>query len=301
MNPVLETAWTFIGTSASFFAMSDSNLDLSKPWTEFEFVAFDTETSGAYPLGSEVVEFGAVKWKGGKEVASYQTLLKPSKPMSDFIISIHGITNEMVETAPPMAEKILEIHEFMKGAIPMAHHAPFDMGFMAIDFEKHQLLLPQEPVICTSLLARKVIHETVNHKLQTLIKFMNIDGGTAHRALDDARACLHVGLECMKRVGPQASLADVLKVVEKDLSWKHYSTLNNSNETIKKIVECLHKNLSLDIQYEGGKSKNETRRITPVGIVRNPDGDYVMAMCLRDGAQKRFYLGKIKDASVVFA
>ena len=107
--------------------------DISRPWTDYEFVAFDTETSGAYPLGSEVVEFGAVKWKGGQEIASYQTLLKPSEPMSDFIIGIHGITNQMVESAPLMSEKVSEIRQFLEGAVLMAHHAPFVHAFAATD------------------------------------------------------------------------------------------------------------------------------------------------------------------------
>lgn len=276
-------------------------LDLNRPWTEYEYVAFDTETSGAYPLESEVVEFGAVKWKGGKEIASYQTLLKPSQPMTDFIIGIHGITNEMVATAPLMKEKVGEIREFLSGAVPMAHHAPFDLGFMAVNFEENQLSFPQEPVICTSLLSRKIITESQNHKLQTLIGVLGLDRGTAHRALDDARACLSVGLECMKRMGEQATLAEVLKVVEKDLRWENYSAFRSANSTIDKVVECLKKGLSMDIVYDGGKVKNETRRITPVGLVRNPDGDYVMATCHRDAARKRFYIQKIKDATVVYS
>ncbi|MEZ0392868.1 MAG: exonuclease domain-containing protein [Pseudobdellovibrionaceae bacterium] len=280
--------------------MPESESDFSKPWTEFTFVAFDTETSGAYPLGSEVVEFGAVKWKGGQEIDSFQTLLRPSKPMSDFIISIHGITNEMVADAPLMSEKISQIHEFLKGSIPMAHHAPFDMGFMAVEFEKHNLPLPSEPVLCTSLLARKLITESPNHKLQTLIPLLKIDGGKAHRALDDARACLHVGLECMNRLGPLTPLSEVLKVVEKDLSWSKYSLLHAHNPTVDKVIECVQKNLHLDISYESSKSKTDTRRITPLGLVRNPDGDFVMATCHRDGAQKRFYLQKIKDAVVAY-
>lgn len=275
-------------------------LDLNRHWTEYEFVAFDTETSGAYPLGSEVVEFGAVKWKAGKEIASIQTLLKPSVPMTDFIISIHGITNEMVENAPLMSEKVSEIREFFSGAVPMAHHAPFDLGFMALEFERNQLPFPTEPVICTSLLSRKLIHESQNHKLQTLIKVLGLNGGTAHRALDDARACLYVGLECMKRMEAGATLAQVLQVVEKNLSWENYRILQAGNATIQKVVESIKNKKSMDILYEGGKTKNETRRVTPIGFVRNPDGDYVMAMCHRDAAQKRFYLQKIKDAAIVY-
>lgn len=272
--------------------------DLNRPWTECEFIAFDTETTGAYPLGSEVVEFGAVKWRDGKETGSFQTLLKPSVPMSDFIISIHGISNEMVQDAPKMSEKVSEIRDFFSGAIPMAHHAPFDLGFMTLEFERNQLPLPTEPPICTSLLARKLIHESENHKLQTLIKVLKLDGGTAHRALDDARACLHVGLECMKRLGPQATLAQVLEVVEKNLNWENYRILHAANETISKVVECVAGKKSMDIVYDSGKARNEIRRITPVGLVRNPDGDYTVAVCHRDGSQKRFYLRKIKEAVV---
>ncbi len=275
-------------------------LDLTRPWTEYEFVAFDTETSGAYPLGSEVVEFGAVKWKGGKEIASFQTLLKPSKPMTDFIIGIHGITNEMVADAPLMKNKIKEIRDFFEGSILMAHHAPFDMGFMAVDFERNEVSFPQEPAICTSLLARKMIPESTNHKLQTLIGLLKLDGGTAHRALDDARACLHVGLECMNRMGGLSPLSDVLRAVGKDLRWENYHVLKSGNSTIEKVVESVRDGKSMDIIYDGGSLKNETRRITPQGLVRNPDGDYVMAMCHRDAAPKRFYVQKIKDATVVY-
>lgn len=304
MDLVLWAAWTFIDASDSLSSSTYRNrgfmFDLDRPWTEYEFVAFDTETSGAYPLESEVVEFGAVKWKGGKEIASYQTLLKPSEPMTDFIIGIHGITNQMVADAPKMSEKVAEIRQFLDGAVTMAHHAPFDLGFMALDFEKAQLPFPQEPVICTSLLSRKIITESANHKLQTLIGVLGLDRGTAHRALDDARACLYVGLECMKRMGEKATLAEVLKVVEKDLRWEKYRALRSSNGMIDKVVECLQKKLSMDIVYEGGKVKNETRRITPVGLVRNPDGDYMMALCHRDAARKRFYIQKIKDASIVY-
>jgi DNA polymerase-3 subunit epsilon len=275
-------------------------MDFSKPWTEYEFVAFDTETSGAYPLGSEIVEFGAVRWKQGQIVDQYQTLIRPSKPMSDFIIGIHGITNEMVADAPFMKDKIGEIRKFFDGAFLMAHHAPFDLGFVNLEFEKFNIPAPLEPVICTSLLSRKVIHETANHKLQTLIKFLNLDPGSAHRAADDARNCLDVGLECFKRLGETATLQKVFATVEKDLRWSNYSLLSVNNGVIDSIRRAVIEQKHLDISYTTMNAKKaETRRITPIGLVRNPDGDFVMATCHRDGAQKRFYLQKISDIQIV--
>jgi DNA polymerase-3 subunit epsilon len=268
------------------------------PWAEAEFVAFDTETSGAYPIGYEIVEFGAVRWKNGKIIDTYQTLLKPREPMSSFIIGIHGITNEMVADAPLMEERISEIRDFFSGAYLMAHHAPFDMGFVAADFEAHNISFPEEPVLCTSLLSRVLIPESPNHKLQTLIGELGLARGTAHRAHDDAKACLEVGLECFRRLGEKATVAQALKSMGKSLNWESYRLRGSGNERLRQIVDAIQRKRPMDIVYEGGSSKGETRRITPIGVVRNPDGDYVMAMCHRDAAQKRFYLSKMKDAIV---
>lgn len=41
-------------------------MDLNLKWKDCTFVAFDTETSGAYPIGSEIVEFGVSNGPGVK-------------------------------------------------------------------------------------------------------------------------------------------------------------------------------------------------------------------------------------------
>jgi DNA polymerase III subunit epsilon len=269
-------------------------------WKDHTYVAFDTETSGAYPLGADVVEFGAVKWRNGEIIGEYQTLLKPREKMSDFIIGIHGITNEMVADAPTMDQKVSEIAEFLGSSVLMAHHAPFDLGFMAVEFEKYKQVLPTGDLLCTSLLSRKLIKESINHKLQTLIKTLKLPQGAAHRALDDAKACLQVGLECMRRVGDDATLEQISQHMGKQLQWNKYELLANPQPKFKVLVEALLNKKDIDIVYEGGSIKGQSRRITPIGVVRNPDGDYVMAVCHIDRAQKRFYFDKISDLAIVF-
>ncbi len=273
-------------------------LDKTQKWQDTTFVAFDTETSGAYPIGSDVVEFGAVKWRNGVEVARMGFLFKPRKPMSDFIIGIHKISNEMVADAPLISEKLQEIRDFLEGSILLAHHAPFDMGFMAYEFEKSKILLPHYPAICTSLLARNVIPESLNHKLQTLVKYLKLEGGQAHRATDDAFACLHVGLKCMERIGPEATLAEVYAKVGKELRWNAYAILQSGSQHISLVCQALEADKSLNIIYDGGSRGGNTRKIKPVGIVRNPDGDYVKAFCFIDAIEKRFYLSKISDMEI---
>lgn len=275
-----------------------SELDLSL--NQITLIAFDTETSGAYPLGFEVVEFGAVKWRGGEVVGELQLLIKPSRPMSKEVIAIHGITNEMVADAPAMGEQIGKIRDFLEGGILMAHHAPFDVGFMTVCFEEFGVPFPADPVLCTSLLARRWIPESPNHKLQTLIGHLKLPQGAAHRALDDAKACLQVGLECWRRAGAGRTLREIESSQGKPVRWANYSLLKNENNLIRALAEAVRMAKDVDIVYEGGSLKGTSRRITPVGIVRNPDGDYVSAVCHLDRAQKRFYLGKIRDFAVVY-
>ena len=269
-------------------------------WPELTIVAFDTETSGAYPLDSEICEIAAVKWEGGQIVSEFQTLIKPTKIMSDFIIGIHGITNEMVASAPEIKEKIGEFRDFIEGAILVAHHAPFDLGFLSVEFERFQQTLPSEPVLCSSLISRKIILDSENHKLQTLIKHLGLQQGQAHRALDDAKACLELTLNCLNKFGEEKTLAQILELQEKPLYWRHYSVQALlRNETTKTLVNAIEKKIKVDIIYQGGSLKG-TRTIWPKGIVRNPDGDYLAAMDdvggQGEGLVKRFYLGKIKEA-----
>lgn len=274
-------------------------MDRTRPWADFPLVAFDTETTGAYPVGSEIVEFGAVKWFQGQIVDQLQILIKPKTPMGDFVIGIHGITNEMVENCPPMEQVVPIIFNFMKDSIVMAHHAPFDMGFVCYSFEKYGLQLPHTPVFCTSLISRKLIKGTINHKLQTLVQHLKIDGGTAHRASDDAKACLEVGLHCLNLLPADASIQLVLDVQEKKIEWPYYSLKFPKSLAHQALVEALEHKKNVNIIYNKGSQSGKMRPVQPLGIVRNPDGDYLSAICLLDQQKKRFYLQNLIEAEPI--
>lgn len=279
--------------------MLNNNNEFIKDLT---LVAFDLETSGAYPIGDEIVEFGAVKWKDGAVIDKLQILVRPSKPMGEAVIRIHGITNEMVADCPALSTEIQKIYSFFEGAVLMAHHAPFDVGFVTVEFERHGLKLPSRPVLCTSLLARKWVPESVNHKLQTLVRYLRIDGGSAHRAYDDAFACLQVGLECLRRAeaaaGIEMTFRGIYKSQGKPVEWDNFRLLTNSDEKLSETARAVLEGKDLEIQYSGGSLRGQSRRITPKGIVRNPDGDYISAICHVDRAQKRFYFSKIEKLTV---
>lgn len=264
----------------------------------YPIVAFDTETSGAYAIESEIIELGAVKWKNGQVVDKFNVLLRPAKPLTEDNIRIHGITNEMLVDASDMKSEILKFCDFVQESILIAHHAPFDLGFAAIDIESNQLNFPSTLNLCSSLLSRAVL-PAANHRLQTLIKEHNLIGGSAHRAYDDAYACLQVFLKCLEKFEEGATLERVLEVQKKDLSWKNYEVIGLPDLRINSLVKAMRSQSSINIVYQGGQTKNQVRPIKPYGIVRNPDGDYISAECGLDLQRKRFYLEKIKEVELI--
>lgn len=269
-------------------------MNFGLPLKDLTLVAFDLETSGAYPLDSDICEIAAVKWNNGKIIDTFQTLVKPRHPMSDFIITIHGITNEMVSEAPTIDQVIHRFHVFVSDAVMVAHHAPFDIGFLAYEFEKKGLMFPSYPVLCSSLLSRKLFPESTNHKLQTLVEFFNLEKGTAHRALDDSKSCLDVTLKCFEKFGFDKSLESLYKLQEVKLEWKNFSLYEFQNSSIgNAIVSAILAKRDLQLSY---RTKSDQRTVKPIGIVRNPDGDYLVAMQPPETQQKRFYLTRIVHA-----
>ncbi len=270
------------------------NWNLDTSIFDHTIVAFDTETSGAYPIDSEIIELGAVKWKNGQIIERFQTLLHPSRQLTDDNIRIHGITNEMVATAPEMKIKISEFCEFIDGSILLAHHAPFDLGFLALDIEKFGMSFPQNIHFCTSLLSRALITAT-NHKLQTLIKELHLSAGAAHRAFDDATACLEVFMKCCEKIDTPVTLQKLIKIQKKEIIWSKYQVWTSGQNKLIQLAKACQTQKIMQIVYEGGQTKNQSRPIRPIGVVRNPDGDYLYAECGLDKSLKRFYLDKIKD------
>jgi len=272
--------------------------NLEQSLKNITLIAFDLETSGKYPLEAEICEIAATKWRAGEIVDEYQTLVKPSHLMSKEVIEIHHISNEMVSNAPQISEVISEFRNFVEDGYMVAHHSPFDMGFLTIEFERAQLSLPQRPVFCSSLLSRKLIPESPNHRLQTLIQFLTLDGGTAHRALDDAKACLQLCLKCFERLGANATLDEAFAKQGRTLEWPSFSMAKlQENPTFELVIEAILGHRSLNLTYKGGSRPGKARRVYPMGLVRNPNGDFLVAKEEGDSTAKRYLLQKITKAA----
>lgn len=147
----------------------------------------DFETTGLSPaMGDRATEIAIVMLEGERVVDRYQSLMNAGVWISPFIEAYTGITNEMIETAPPADRVMAEANRFV-GARPMvAHNASFDRRFWCAELRR--VGEPgDQPFACTLLLARRLYPEAPNFKLGSLASFHALpSNGRAHRAMADA-------------------------------------------------------------------------------------------------------------------
>src|SRR5512137_2915187 len=127
---------------------SQPMLQPDRPLTEVEFVAFDLETTGLFPVVNRIVEFGAVRFRlDGRELATWEQLVDPECLIPLDVTAIHGITDAMVRGQPTVAQALPGFLEFLgrNEAILLAHNAPFDLGFLNFAAAKTGLAIPTNP------------------------------------------------------------------------------------------------------------------------------------------------------------
>jgi DNA polymerase-3 subunit epsilon len=164
-------------------------------------VVLDFETTGLSPAqGDRVIEVGAVVLEHGQIKARFQSLMNPGFPVDRFIESYTGITNEMLQLAPPCAEVIDEFGEFLGDHNLVAHNASFDRRFLDSEFARVNRNY-QGDFACSMLVARRVLKDAPDHKLATLVVHEDIpNDGTFHRALADSEMTASLWVKMLERI-----------------------------------------------------------------------------------------------------
>lgn len=155
----------------------------------------DFETTGMSPGHTcRATEIAAVIVEDGRIVARYQNLMNSGAYVPPFIESLTGISNAMLRKAPPAAEVMAEVAEFVGRTPLVAHNASFDQKFWDAELGLIQRQRVQD-FACSMLLARRLLPQAPNHKLGTLNSWAQLPHtGQAHRAMADAEMAANLML-----------------------------------------------------------------------------------------------------------
>ena len=163
-------------------------------------VALDLETTGLDSNRHQILEIGAVRFRGAEVIETYQTLVNPGVPIPEFIQRLTHISPQQVKRAPFFSSVASEIEEFL-GADPIiGHNIQFDIGFLA-----NNGVPLSNPFYDTWDLASIFMPQSRQYSLKYLTTHFQVEHNDAHRALADAMATKNVYIKLLRLAAEQDS------------------------------------------------------------------------------------------------
>ena len=151
------------------------------------YAIVDIETTGGHASANGITEIAICIHNGKKVIERYSTLVNPRRDIPIYISALTGITNEMVENAPPFEDVAHDIYHLLNNKIFVAHNVNFDHSFV-----RHHLAAAGYELrcnkLCTVRLGRKIMPGLPSYSLGKLCRHLGITNESRHRAAGDAEA-----------------------------------------------------------------------------------------------------------------
>lgn len=179
------------------------------------YAIIDIETTGLRPQFDRITEIAIFIHDGKRIINEFSTLIHPERTIPYHISGLTGITNEMVEDAPPFYEVAKKIIELTDNQIFVAHNARFDYNFIKEEFKNLGYHFKRE-ILDTVKLSRRLVPGLRSYSLGKLCHHLDININDRHRAAGDALATtklfeilLHLDIENKESIFAGTSLKDL--------------------------------------------------------------------------------------------
>lgn len=146
------------------------------------YVLIDLETTGLSAKWDEIIEICCLKIHNGSIVDEFTTLVKPNCIISDDIIEITGITNEMVENSPKFHTIKNDVKKFISNYPILGHNVTFDINFLInyLDYDFSTVMYCD-----TMYLGRRLLQDLKHYRLSDLANYFHLIFENAHRSKED--------------------------------------------------------------------------------------------------------------------
>jgi DNA polymerase-3 subunit epsilon len=265
--------------------------ELAKPLHEVTFTIVDVETTGLNPhFGDRVCEIALLRCQGGIETARFQSLVNPQRPISPGAFAVNRIRDEDLVDAPLFADIASRMLQLLGGSAIVAHNAPFDLGFLASEFDICRLPFVDNPVVDTLALSR-YCYSFPSHSLPNVASYLGIDTLGEHRALADAITTKQL-LDHLV-----ADLSDAGVYSLEDLIGLQGGRIRcRAQEMIPlppQIEEALRGEGQLELRYLSASGEETQRVVSPLQVTAFGGYLYLIAFCHLRNEQRTFRLDRI--------
>lgn len=164
-----------------------------------EYIVFDIETTGLSYINDRITEIGALLVSHGEIVDRFSSFVNPHMEISEKIIKLTGITNEMVADAPDESVAVKQFLDFAGDRMLVAHNANFDVSFIRAASERSGLLF-KNPYCDTVPISRATLRDLKKHTLDSVANALKLGDFNHHRAVDDAEVLANIFVRLLDMV-----------------------------------------------------------------------------------------------------
>jgi DNA polymerase-3 subunit epsilon len=266
--------------------------DPGQSLAETTFVVFDVETTGLSPAyGHRVCEVACLRLCNGVEIAHFESLVDPERPISEGAYYVNKITPQMLAGAPTFDAVAGPLLSLMEDAVLVGHNAPFDLGFLAAELEIARLAPPEGQVVDTLALARRT-YGFARNGLSIVASALGLVTGPAHRAMGDVCTTRHVlerilwDLEARWGV---TTLGQLIAFQGGPIPYPQPHVL----PLPPTIAEALESGGRVVMRYVDARGQETVRAIRPLRVHEQRGLLYLVAHCYRADALRTFRLDRV--------
>lgn len=216
------------------------------------YVCIDLETTGLDPARDQVIELGAVRFRGGAPLETFSALVNPGCSLPPVVSRLTGLRDEDLREQPVLSEVLPAFIRFLEDEPLVGHNIQFDLGFLTRAAAGQGLPLADSG-LDTLLLARALLPFEPTYALGPLSEALRKPDAPRHRAAADA-LCSGLLFERLKDEATGYSRRVLLEAVR----W-----LDPSREQMAAIYGFYRSAL----EQAGGESGPGTERREPAGQV----------------------------------
>jgi len=177
-------------------------------------LVLDTETTGLNArTGDRIIEIGCVELVNRRLTGNnLHFYVNPGRDSDPGALAVHGLTTEFLSDKPKFADIAAELRDFVAGAELIIHNAPFDVGFMDVEFALVGMPCVKEVCggVIDTLVQAKQMFPGKRNSLDALCDRFGISNAhrTLHGALLDSELLAEVYLAMTR--GQESLVIDML-------------------------------------------------------------------------------------------
>ena len=192
-------------------------------WIGMKFAVLDFETTGSQ-AADEIIQVGLVIIDEMQIVDRYTTLVNPGIRIPSSITALTGITDEMVEGAPGLAEMMADMFPLLFDCVLVAHNVGFDLAFLQRGLTKTGYPPFSGRVLDTMDLLRILFPSITSLQLGMVSSLFGLDHERPHQADSDAEVTALIWIICLQRLLglPLLTVQRIARIFENgsgDLGW----------------------------------------------------------------------------------